>query len=121
VPLPRSPECLAAADAALEARFPGVRNCGFGHLGDGNIHNNPVRPAAMSDAEWIAATGDVNGIVHDLVTRFGGSITAEHGVGRLRRAELGRVRAGVELDLMRRVKAALDPRGILNPGKVLPD
>ena len=121
VPLPRVAEFMAAADAALEARYPGVRPMSFGHLGDGNIHYNPVRPEGMSDAAWIAETGVVNGVVHDLVARFGGSITAEHGVGRLRKAELGRARGGVELSLMRKVKAALDPDGILNPGKVLPD
>ncbi|MEM6742903.1 MAG: FAD-binding oxidoreductase [Pseudomonadota bacterium] len=121
VPVPRIPAFLEAADAALEARFPGTRPCTFGHLGDGNLHYNPVRPADMDDAAWRAATPEVNAIVHDLVARFGGSITAEHGVGRLRRAELGRVRSGTELDLMRRVKRALDPQGLLNPGKVLPD
>jgi FAD/FMN-containing dehydrogenase len=121
VPVPRIPDFLKAADAALEARFPGTRPCVFGHLGDGNLHFNPVRPEAMDDAAWREATPEVNTIVHDLVARFGGSITAEHGVGRLRRAELGRVRAGVEIDLMRRVKTALDPQNLLNPGKVLPD
>ncbi|MEM1316062.1 MAG: FAD-linked oxidase C-terminal domain-containing protein [Pseudomonadota bacterium] len=121
VPVPRIPAFLEAADAALAARFPGVRPCTFGHLGDGNLHYNPVRPADMDDAAWRAATPEINAIVHDLVARFGGSITAEHGVGRLRRAELGRLRSTTELDLMRRLKQAFDPQELLNPGKVLPD
>lgn len=121
VPVSRVPEFLERADAAMEARWPGVRHVSFGHAGDGNIHYNPVRPSDWSDAAWAAETEAVNRVVHDLVAEMGGSITAEHGVGRLRRAELGRLRGGVEVGLMRRVKAALDPDGILNPGKVLPD
>jgi FAD/FMN-containing dehydrogenase len=121
VPVSRVPEFIAKADAAMEAGWPGVRHCSFGHAGDGNIHYNPVRPLNWSDAGWKAETEAVNRAVHDIVHALGGSITAEHGVGRLRRDELGRLRGGVETELMRRVKAALDPDDLLNPGKVLPE
>ncbi len=121
VPVSRIPEFLAKADAALEARYPGVRFCTFGHAGDGNLHYNPIRPVDWTDQAWKAETETVNRMVHDLVAAMNGSITAEHGVGRLRRAELGRVRSGHEIALMRRLKRALDPENLLNPGKVIPD
>jgi FAD/FMN-containing dehydrogenase len=120
VPVSRVPDFVARADAALEARWPGVRHLSFGHAGDGNVHYNPVRPADWSDEAWKAQTAEVNRVVHDIVAEMGGSITAEHGVGRLRREELGRLRSPVEIGLMRRLKRALDPDGILNPGKVIP-
>ncbi len=121
VPVSRIPEFLRQADAALEARYPGVRFCTFGHAGDGNLHYNPIRPTDWTDRAWKAETETVNRIVHDLVAAMNGSITAEHGVGRLRRAELGRVRSRHEIALMRRLKRALDPDNLLNPGKVIPD
>jgi len=115
----RIPEFIAAASAALEASFPRVRIICFGHLGDGNLHFNafvPGRERADSDAR--AAT-DVNRIVHDIVYRFGGSVSAEHGIGQAKRAELRNYKSAVELDLMRTVKQALDPLNLMNPGKVL--
>lgn len=121
VPVSAIPAFVAAADAALAARWPDHRPFTFGHAGDGNLHYNPVRPEAATDAEWKALTPEINALVHDLALDMGGSITAEHGVGRLRRAEMLRARSPVELALMRRVKAALDPDGIMNPGKLLPD
>ena len=121
VPVSAIDAFVAEADAALEARYPGVRHCTFGHAGDGNLHYNPIGPADWTGAAWKAETDAVNRIVHDIVLKHRGSITAEHGVGRLRREELTRARSAVELKLMRAMKAALDPRGILNPGKVLPD
>jgi FAD/FMN-containing dehydrogenase len=119
VPVSRIPEFLARADAAMEAAYPGHQVCTFGHVGDGNLHYNPIEPPGWDAERWIAETERVNRIVHDLVAEFGGSITAEHGVGRLRMAELARYKSPVELDLMRHLKRAFDPLGILNPGKVL--
>jgi D-lactate dehydrogenase (cytochrome) len=120
LPISRIAEFAAAADAELARAFPGVRVVVFGHLGDGNLHYNVTAPAgtpagAFVDRELRA----VNRIVHDGVARLGGSISAEHGVGQLRREEIRRYKSAVELDLMRAVKRALDPLGIMNPGKVL--
>lgn len=120
VPVSRIPEFLARADAAMQAAYPGHATCTFGHIGDGNLHYNPIEPPGWEAARWTAETEAVNRIVHDIVAALGGSITAEHGVGRLRMAELGRYKSPVELDLMRRLKRAFDPAGILNPGKVIP-
>ncbi len=99
--------------------MPGLRPCGFGHFGDGNIHFNLSQPLGMEPAEFLAAWGRFNRIVHDLVHALGGSIAAEHGVGLIKREELARYGDPVGLDLMRRLKAALDPEDLLNPGKVL--
>ena len=120
VPVSRIPEFVARADAALAAVYPGFRPCTFGHAGDGTLHYNPIRPEDWTDAAWKAETGPINRIVHDLVAEMNGSITAEHGVGRLRMHEMERLKDPVEMALMRRLKAALDPAGILNPGKLLP-
>lgn len=119
VPVGRVPELLQEATARVEALVPGVRVCPFGHLGDGNIHFNlsqpPDTPAEAFRARW----DECNRAVHDVVAAMGGSIAAEHGVGQLKVAELERLKDPVELDLMRSIKGALDPHGILNPGKVL--
>lgn len=120
VPVSRIPEFLARADAAMEEAYPGHEVCTFGHVGDGNLHYNPIEPPDWDAAAWVAETERVNRLVHDIVAELGGSITAEHGVGRLRLAELARYKSPVELDLMRRLKRAFDPAGILNPGKVIP-
>jgi FAD/FMN-containing dehydrogenase len=112
VPIERTADFLAAADAAIAARFPGARPNPFGHLGDGNVHYN-----VLVNAETDAAA--VNSCIHDLAMRFGGSISAEHGVGRYRRAELALRKSPEELALMRRIKAMLDPDGRMNPGAVL--
>jgi len=119
VPVSRIAEFIARADAALQAAFPGVRIVCFGHIGDGNLHYNQSRPDAQSNAEFIAQTGAVNRIVHDLVHELGGSISAEHGLGQLKREEVLRYKSRTEMDLMRAVKQALDPRGLMNPGKVI--
>ena len=92
----------------------------FGHLGDGNIHFNLLQPPGMAAADFLARTGALNRLVHDLVARHGGSISAEHGLGRLRREEIARYKPAIEIELMHRIKAALDPQGIMNPGKLLP-
>ncbi len=119
VTVSRIPEFIIAASSALEARFPGVRIICFGHVGDGNLHFNAFVPGReRSDPEARAAT-DVNRVVHDIVYQFGGSVSAEHGIGQAKRGELERYKGGVELELMRTLKQALDPHNLMNPGKVL--
>ena len=120
VPLSRLPEFLDRATGACEAALPGLRVCAFGHFGDGNIHFNLSQPVGMDRAAFLTLWEPFNRIVHDIVYALDGSIAAEHGVGLLKREELGRYADPVALDLMRTLKAALDPRNILNPGKVLP-
>jgi FAD/FMN-containing dehydrogenase len=119
VPLSRLPAFLAEATRACEAAMPGLRVCAFGHFGDGNIHFNLSQPVGMDRAAFLAAWERFNRIVHDIVAGLDGSIAAEHGVGLLKRDELARYADPVALDLMRSLKAALDPGNILNPGKVL--
>lgn len=119
VPVSRLPEFIARADAALATAFPGVRIVCFGHLGDGNLHYNQSKPAAQDNAAFIAQTAAVNRVVHDLAHALSGSISAEHGLGQLKRAEILRYKSGVEMDLMHAVKQALDPHNRMNPGKLL--
>ena len=110
---------LEASERALSAALPGVRFVVFGHLGDGNLHYNLSAPEGIAPEAFMANAGVANRIVHDLVVQAGGSISAEHGIGQLKREELSRYKPALELELMRRIKAALDPDGLLNPGKVL--
>ena len=119
VPVSAIPEFLERAGLALEAAFPGLRVVAFGHAGDGNLHYNLSKADAQDNAAFIAATPAANRIVHDLVVELRGSISAEHGIGQLKRQELLRYKDPVALDLMRSFKAALDPRGLMNPGKIL--
>ncbi|KQQ46305.1 hydroxyacid dehydrogenase [Methylobacterium sp. Leaf125] len=119
VPLSRLPAFLAEATRACEAAMPGLRVCAFGHFGDGNIHFNLSQPVGMDRAAFLAHWERFNRIVHDIVAELGGSIAAEHGVGLLKRDELARYADPVALDLMRSLKAALDPGNVLNPGKIL--
>lgn len=119
VPLSRIAEFLERADLALAAAYPGVRCVAFGHIGDGNIHYNPAQPLGPDGADFAAEYGAINRIVHDLIAELNGSISAEHGLGRLRREEAKRYKSSVEMDLMRTVKKALDPGNIMNPGKVV--
>ncbi len=119
VPVSRIPEFIARADAALRASFPEVRIVCFGHIGDGNLHYNQSKPNAQANGDFIAQTAAVNRIVHDLVHELNGSISAEHGLGQLKREEVLRYKSEVEMDLMRAVKNALDPSGRMNPGKLL--
>ena len=119
LPVSRIPEFIERCDAALASAFPGVRIVCFGHLGDGNLHYNQSKPQAQDNDAFIGQTAAVNRIVHDLVAELGGSISAEHGLGQLKRQEILRYKSEVEMDLMRKVKQALDPRGRMNPGKVL--
>jgi FAD/FMN-containing dehydrogenase len=120
VPVSRIAEFIAQAGAALHARYPGVRVVAFGHIGDGNIHFNATAAAGAVAEEFIARQEEVYALVHGLVMTLGGSFSAEHGIGLVKVHELARYKSPVELSLMQRIKHALDPDGILNPGKVLP-
>jgi FAD/FMN-containing dehydrogenase len=120
VPLSRITEFIRRADAAMLAAYPTSRFCCFGHVGDGNLHYNPVRPADWTFDQWNAEREAINKIVHDIVVDLGGSISAEHGIGVVRREENLRYKSPVEIELMTRIKRALDPRNIMNPGKVIP-
>jgi FAD/FMN-containing dehydrogenase len=120
LPLSAIAAFLAEAGAAITARWPDLRFVTFGHLGDGNIHYN-FSPAAGRDAPaFMAIQPALNALVHDLAHRHGGSISAEHGLGQLRHIEALRYRPEIETSLMRALKKAMDPQGILNPGKVMP-
>ena len=119
VPISRVAEFVSAATAQVEAYYPGVRVVAFGHVGDGNIHFNLSQPVGEKAAAFSAAREPLARIVHDLAVGLGGTFSAEHGIGRLKRDELRRYRSAAELDVMRRIKSALDPKGLLNPDKVL--
>jgi FAD/FMN-containing dehydrogenase len=119
LPISCIPDFLARADATLAAAFPGLRVVAFGHVGDGNLHYNLSMPVAGDNAAFVAAQPAVNEIVHDLVHVFNGSISAEHGLGQLKREEILRYKSPLEMEMMRAVKRAFDPLGLMNPGKVL--
>jgi FAD/FMN-containing dehydrogenase len=119
VPVSKIPEFLARADAALAEAFPGIRVVAFGHVGDGNLHYNLSKADAQDNAAFIAAQPTVNVIVHDLVHALNGSISAEHGIGQLKREEILRYKTPLEMALMRSIKQALDPAGLMNPGKLI--
>ena len=120
VPTERMADFLDQAAPAIEARWPGTRAFGFGHLGDGNVHFHVQAPAGVDRASWEMTEGKaISHAVHDLVTAWSGTISAEHGIGQLKVDELDRLGDPVALDLLRRVKHALDPMGLLNPGKLL--
>ena len=120
LPISRIAEFVAATDAALMQRFPGIRLVSFGHLGDGNLHYNVQPPVGVAAADFLRAHEHaINTLVYDAVERCGGSISAEHGIGALKRDELARRKSPVALSLMRAIKGALDPRGRMNPGRML--
>ncbi|RXZ63970.1 FAD-binding oxidoreductase [Pelagerythrobacter rhizovicinus] len=121
VPVARMAEFVEAAVPQVESRFPGVTAVAFGHLGDGNVHFHVLAPGGVARGEWEEGEGKaISAFVHDLVTRWGGSISAEHGIGQMKRDELGRLGNPVALAMMRSVKQALDPHALLNPGKLVP-
>jgi FAD/FMN-containing dehydrogenase len=119
VPISRLVDFLDEATRACEAALPGIRVCAFGHFGDGNIHFNLSQPVGMDKAAYLAMWGHFNEIVHDIAFSLGGSISAEHGIGLIKRDELPRYKDRVALEVMAEIKRALDPDNILNPGKVL--
>lgn len=119
LPISRIAEFITVTDALLQQHFPECRNVTFGHLGDGNLHYN-VSPATGYSVEmFLTKQSDINRVVHDSVHQFGGSISAEHGIGALKRNELLRYKSPIELSLMRTIKQALDPHNLMNPGKVI--
>ena len=121
VPVARMADFVAAAVPEVERRFPDTTAVAFGHLGDGNVHFHVLAPRGAVRGAWEEADGKaISAFVHDLVTEWGGSISAEHGIGQLKRDELGRLGDPVQLAMMRGIKKALDPLGLLNPGKLVP-
>lgn len=120
VPVSRVADFIAQASDALRAAYPGVRIVAFGHMGDGNIHYNASMPDASQNRTFIAdQEQQVNRIVYDVVASLDGSISAEHGLGQLKREEITRYKSALELELMRAIKGVIDPAGLMNPGKVL--
>ncbi len=120
VPVAIMADFVAETVPQVEAQFPGTTAVAFGHLGDGNVHYHVLAPKGAVAGEWEQAQGKaISGFVHDLVTQWGGSISAEHGIGQMKRDELARLGDPVQLAIMASVKRALDPQGLLNPGKLL--
>jgi FAD/FMN-containing dehydrogenase len=115
------PSFILTARVAVEQAFPGVRVIAFGHLGDGNVHFNVRAPEGADSREWLAASGAmISAFVHDLVQQAGGSLSAEHGIGQMKLTEFVRLSDPVRLETLLAIKRALDPCGIMNPGKLLP-
>lgn len=119
VPISRIAAFVDETDAALAAAFPGIRMVTFGHLGDGNLHYNVSPPVGMDESAFLALQPAINRLVHDAVMEHRGSISAEHGIGQLKREELAHCKGAGEMAMMRAIKRAIDPRGLMNPGKVL--
>src|SRR5690606_23874977 len=121
IPVSRIAEFVETTNAALQREFPDIMHIIFGHLGDGNLHYNVATGTEWTEERLLAAQDDIYQLLHDGVHRFHPSISAEHGVGQLTRDLLPRYNAPVKLAPMRRIKPALDPAGIMNPRKVVPD
>ncbi|WP_321389143.1 FAD-binding oxidoreductase [Emcibacter sp.] len=119
VPVSKIPEFLDRATAAVDRTIPGIRPVPFGHIGDGNIHFNLTQPEGADKAAYLARWEEINKVVHDIVDDLDGSISAEHGIGRLKVEELTRYKSPVALDLMRNLKKTMDPINILNPGRIV--
>jgi FAD/FMN-containing dehydrogenase len=121
VPVSAMPAFTEETARAVEMRFPGTRVVAFGHLGDGNVHFNVRAPTGAGDG-WLAGQGEeVSAFVYEAVTAVGGSISAEHGIGQMKREALARTAGGTRLSVLRAVKGALDPQSLMNPGKLIPD
>ncbi|GMN14334.1 FAD-binding oxidoreductase [Altererythrobacter sp. MTPC7] len=121
VPVEKMAEFVEYAQPEMERCFPGTTAVAFGHLGDGNVHFHVLAPSGAVRGEWEEGQGAaISRKVHDLVTEWGGSISAEHGIGQMKRSELGRLGDPASLFILRSVKKALDPNGLLNPGKLVP-
>lgn len=119
VPVSRVADFIAETDGLLQQKFPGCRMVTFGHLGDGNLHYNVSAPLGQNDEDFLQQQPAINRLVHDQVHVYGGSISAEHGLGALKREEIRRYKSGTELNMMVAIKRALDPLNLMNPGKVL--
>ena len=119
VPLSRVAEFIERASRAVERALPGIRVVVFGHLGDGNIHFNLSQPVGMDRLAYLAEWDRLERLVSDIAVELDGSFSAEHGIGELKRAGLLRYKSGIEIELMRRLKRALDPKNIMNPGKII--
>jgi FAD/FMN-containing dehydrogenase len=121
VPVSKLPQFIADASEAATRFIPGIRICCFGHMGDGNMHFNISQPIGMDKQAYLDQWEAMNEVVHDVVLKHGGSISAEHGIGVLKRDAMRKIKSPVELEMMRGLKRMLDPKGILSPGRVLPD
>jgi FAD/FMN-containing dehydrogenase len=119
VPIAEVPSFISRANQLVERMIPGARPVPFGHLGDGNIHYNVSQPPGMDKAIFLANWDALNAAVHEIVLDLGGSISAEHGIGRMKRELLPHAKEPLAIELMRKIKATFDPNGILNPGKLL--
>jgi FAD/FMN-containing dehydrogenase len=119
VPIAKVPALLEQGFAAVEKLVPGIRPCAFGHMGDGNIHFNLSQPEGADGKAFMAGAEKVHAAIYEIVVSLGGSVSAEHGIGQLKSTLLKQVKDPVALEMMRAIKAALDPKGILNPGKLL--
>lgn len=119
IPISRIGDFIRTTDALLQQAFPGARMVTFGHLGDGNLHYNVAHPEQETDQSFLQKQTAVNRVVHDSVHQHGGSISAEHGIGALKRGEILRYKSDVEMQLMRTIKHALDPLNLMNPGKLI--
>ena len=117
VPVSRIPALVERVNAQIASVVPGIRPVPFGHVGDGNLHFNFSQPVGAAPAGFLAREEEVHRVVHDVVAALGGSISAEHGIGVAKREEIRRYKSPVEIALMQRIKTALDPKGIMNPGK----
>jgi FAD/FMN-containing dehydrogenase len=120
VPVSELPRFIAEASVALENFMPGTRLCCFGHMGDGNMHFNVSQPLGMDKQMYLDQWHKMNRVIHDIVVKHKGSFSAEHGIGVLKREDMARYKSETELDVMRSMKKTLDPKNILNPGRVLP-
>ncbi|WP_299374481.1 FAD-binding oxidoreductase [uncultured Kiloniella sp.] len=121
VPVSSVPAFIKTANEAVQKMIPGIRPHPFGHLGDGNIHYNLSQPLDMDKQDYLNRWEEVNRVVHDIVHSFNGSISAEHGIGRVKRDENQHYKSPVEMQLMKSIKTTLDPKGIMNPGKLIPE